>query len=462
MLLNSWQFFGFLGTVLVLHYALPLAARKYLLLVASYVFYMSWNAKYTVLLLALTAIDFAAGILIERLPVKRKRVALIGSLAVNLGLLGFFKYHDFFADILVALFGHQAQGFAASIILPLGISFHTFQSMSYVIDVYRGEQRAIRNPVDYALFISFFPQLMAGPIVRAHEFFSNLTAWRSPSSEEWRRGVLLLLLGLAKKAALADQFALVADQYFKEVTAQTGRWAAISGVFAFDMQIYLDFSGYTDMAIGMALMLGFRFPENFRQPYLAQSITEFWRRWHISLSNWLRDYLWFPLGGNRHGRFGTCRNLMITMLLGGLWHGAGWNFLIWGGWHGALLSAENALGVRAGRQRHPWLAPVRVLSTFLLVSVGWVLFRARTLNDATIVLRQMVFKGGGRSVCPPWLVCAAVMCAILAVLEQRYGWFDRVVKGPAWAYAVTAALLLFSVELLSLVDVTVPFVYFRF
>ena len=458
MLFCTWRFFAFLAAVLVLHYALPSAARKYLLLAASYFFYMSWNAKFALLLLALTAIDFTAGILLERLPPNRRRTALIGSLIANLGLLGFFKYYNFFAYNLVPLLGLQPQRFALEIILPLGISFHTFQSMSYVIDVYRGDQAAIRNPVDYALFISFFPQLTAGPIVRAREFFADLAGSRTPSSEEWRRGLLLLIFGLAKKVALADHFALVADNYFKDVSAHTGRWTALSGVFAFAMQIFFDFSGYTDMAIGMALLLGFHFPVNFRRPYLSQSVTEFWRRWHISFSNWLRDYLWFPLGGNRHGPLATYRNLMLTMLLGGLWHGASWNFIIWGSWHGALLSAEHAAGVRSERHSHPWLAPLRVLLTFILVSVGWVFFRARTLTDVT----QIVLKGGGLITCPRWLLWSAAGALLLAVLEERYSWFEGLVRGPAWAYASTVALLLFAAELLALNDTTVPFVYFQF
>ena len=460
MLFCTWEFFAFLGSVLVLHYTLPRAARKYLLVCASYFFYMSWNAKFALLLLSLTVIDFSAGILLDRLS-NRRRVALIGSLIANLGLLGFFKYYNFLADNLVLLFGLQPQRFALDIILPLGISFHTFQSMSYVIDVYRGDQPAIRNLADYALYISFFPQLTAGPIVRARGFFADLASWRAPSSEEWRRGGLLLILGLAKKVALADQFALVADNYFRDVGAHTGRWTAMSGVFAFSMQVFFDFSGYTDMAIGMALLLGFHFPENFRRPYLSQSVTEFWRRWHISFSNWLRDYLWFPLGSNRYGPAATYRNLMLIMLLGGLWHGASWNFVIWGGWHGGLLSAEYAAGVRPGRHHNPWLAPLRMLLTFVLVSAGWVFFRARTFTDVVKVFTQIVLKGGGLIICPPWLLWAAAGTLLLAVLEERYGWFDRVVRGPAWAYAATVALLLFMAEVLA-VDTKVPFIYFQF
>ena len=252
-----------------------------------------------------------------------------------------------------------------NIVLPLGISFHTFQSMSYVVDVYRGEQEAVRNPIDYALFICFFPQLVAGPIVRARNFFHDLHFWQPPSSDDVSRGLLLLALGLTKKMAFADQFAKVANDYFQNVSGNPGMLTAWSGVVAFGLQIYFDFSGYTDMAIGMAKLLGFHFPVNFRRPYLASSITDFWRRWHISLSTWLRDYLYIPLGGNRHGRWMTYRNLMLTMLLGGLWHGASWNFVIWGGYHGALLSIERILrGDRPVSERWNWLYPVKAVVTF--------------------------------------------------------------------------------------------------
>ena len=224
--------------------------------------------------------------------------------------------------------------------LPLGISFHTFQSMSYVVDVYRGQQKAVRNPIDYALFICFFPQLVAGPIVRARNFFRDLFDWQPPSAGDVSRGVFLMVLGLTKKMAFADQFAKVANSYFGNVAGNPGMVTAWTGVLAFGLQIYFDFSGYTDMAIGMAKLLGFHFPVNFRRPYLASSITDFWRRWHISLSTLAARLSLHSAGRKPAGRWKTYRNLMLTMLLGGLWHGASWNFVIWGGYHGALLSLE--------------------------------------------------------------------------------------------------------------------------
>ncbi len=316
MLFNTAQFFLFLAAVLILFYASPRAVRKYILLAASYFFYASWNLKFLALLLTLTAIDYSAGLALESVRPARRKFVLLLSLSANLGFLGFFKYYNFVASNIALLLRHPPRSFWLEIVLPLGISFHTFQSMSYIVDVYRGEQAAIRSPVDYALFICFFPQRREprGPVhlVRARDFFRDLLDWRAPSADDVARGVFLLILGLTKKMAFADQFAKVANSYFDPVglAANAGAIGAWSGVFAFSMQIYFDFSGYTDMAIGMAKLFGFHFPENFRRPYLASSITDFWRRWHISLSTWLRDYLYIPLGGNRHGKLATYRNLM--------------------------------------------------------------------------------------------------------------------------------------------------------
>jgi D-alanyl-lipoteichoic acid acyltransferase DltB (MBOAT superfamily) len=463
MLFNTAQFFVFLAVVLALFYGAPLAWRKPILLAASYFFYMSWNAKFVLLLLTLTAIDFTAGLLIARTkPGPRRKLFLIVSLSANLGFLGFFKYYNFLADNLARLWGLAPHVWALDIILPLGISFHTFQSMSYVVDVYRGEQVAIRSPLDYALFIAFFPQLVAGPIVRAREFFGDLYHWRRPTGDEVLRGALMVLFGLVKKMVLADQFAAVADSYFKNIGAHPGVLAAWSGVIAFAMQIYFDFSGYTDMAIGMALLLGFHFPVNFRRPYLSQSITEFWRRWHISLSRWLRDYLYIPLGGNRHGRLATYRNLMLTMLLGGLWHGASWNFAIWGGYHGTLLAVERALGVKGESSGWTWTYPFRAILTFALVSIGWVFFRAANLSDSLWVIGNLFHGPRGHTLLGPWYLRLIALALLLAVLEEKAEWFERVVRAPAWVYASAMAILLFAVELLGVTEVAVPFIYFQF
>jgi alginate O-acetyltransferase complex protein AlgI len=463
MLFNTVQFFLFLAVVLVLFYTAPRAWRKYILLAASYFFYASWNPKFIALLLTLTAIDYSAGIALERVRPGRKKLVLILSLSANLGFLGFFKYYNFLAANLGTLLGRPPRSFWLDIVLPLGISFHTFQSMSYVVDVYRGEQRAIRNPIDYALFICFFPQLVAGPIVRARDFFRDLLDWRPPGGEDVSRGLFLLTLGLTKKMAFADPFARVADNYFSHVAQYPGIPAAWSGVFAFGMQIYFDFSGYTDMAIGMAKLLGFHFPENFRRPYLASSITEFWRRWHISLSTWLRDYLYIPLGGNRHGALMTYRNLVLTMLLGGLWHGASWNFVIWGGYHGALLSLERLVrGERPVTQDRSWRYPGKALATFALVLIGWVFFRAKDLPESLAVLHQMFGAAHGKILLERWHVGLAAVALAMALAEEQWDWFERLMQAPAWAYAAAVSLLLFCIEIFGVVDVSIPFVYFQF
>ena len=357
----------------------------------------------------------------------------------------------------------RSHSFFLEIVLPLGISFHTFQSMSYVVDVYRGQQPAVRNPIDYALFISFFPQLVAGPIVRARNFFRDLWGWQPPSPDDVSRGVFLIALGLTKKMAFADQFAKVANGYFGAVAAHPGALAAWSGVFAFALQIYFDFSGYTDMAIGMAKLFGFHFPINFRRPYLAASMTDFWRRWHISLSSWLRDYLYIPLGGSRGGRWFTYRNLMLTMLLGGLWHGASWNFLIWGGYQGALLAIERALrGKRPPADDWDWTYPFRATLTFVLALVGWVFFRAADLPQSVQVLGQMFGSGGGRVLLEPWHFGLAALALILAIGEERWEWFERAIRAPMPVYAAALAAMLFCLEIFGVLDAAIPFIYFQF
>jgi alginate O-acetyltransferase complex protein AlgI len=465
MLFNTQQFFAFLAVVLILFYTAPRGFRKYILLAASYFFYMSFIPKFILLLLSLTAIDYTAARWIARTRSPRSRkTALIVSLSANLGLLGFFKYYNFFASNIALLLHRPQNVFALSIILPLGISFHTFQSMSYVIDVYRNEQEPITNPIDYALFISFFPQLVAGPIVRAREFFGDLYHWKRPSSDDILRGLLLMLLGLAKKMVMADQFAQIANGYFGDVSKHPGMVTAWSAAIAFGIQIYFDFSGYTDMAIGMAKLMGFHFPVNFRRPYLASSITDFWHRWHISLSRWLRDYLYIPLGGNRHGKLQTYRNLMLTMLLGGLWHGASWNFVVWGGYHGALLSIERMFRRKHAPEQSSWTAlyPLQAIGTFALVMIGWVFFRAATFGDSVYVIHQMLFVPRGHSLIPAWLAYLACITLLLALFEEKKDWFEKVALGPAWAYGAACAILLLSVELIGYTQAAVPFVYFQF
>ncbi len=330
---QSYEFWLFFAIVAAVFYAVPRSAGRWVLLFASYYFYARWNAWYVLFLWILTASDFLIAIGLEDVRGRTRRdprLLLAVGVAANLGFLATFKYANFASSTASALIGMHQNPWLVNLFVPIGISFHTFQSISYLVDVYRGKTPAVRKPLDYALYLAFFPQLLAGPIVRAGLFFGELFAWRPPGPDDVSYGLARAGFGLVKKMAVADQFASVANGYFDSVGAHPGAPAAWCAMFAFGMQIYFDFSGYSDIAIGCARLLGFVFPENFNMPYLATSVTSFWHRWHMTLSTWLRDYLYIPLGGSRHGRLATLRNLMITMLLGGLWHGAQWTFVAWG------------------------------------------------------------------------------------------------------------------------------------
>ncbi len=453
MLFQTPQFILFLLLVLILFHAVPFRLGRFVLLAASYAFYMMWNAKFVLLLLLLTVVDFCAALLMSGSVARKRRTWLIMGLSANLGFLGFFKYYNFFAASLASLTHVPEQSLLLQIVLPVGISFHTFQSISYLVDVYRGEQQPVRNFVDYALYIAFFPQLVAGPIVRARDFFHDLYHWRPPSAEVFSSGCFLILQGMVKKLVLADRFGAVAALYFGDVTAHPGALSAWSGAFAFAFQIYFDFSAYTDIAIGSAALFGFHFPANFRDPYFSTSVTEFWRRWHMSLSSWLRDYLYIPLGGNRHGSWATYRNIMITMLLGGLWHGASWKFVVWGGYQGVLLCVERLM---AGRVTMP--AFVRGLCTFALISVGWVFFRANSLHDATMAITQMVSRNAGA-----WLLGPADLLLLAsAVLAARWPMLERMAQAPSWTKLAVIVCGLVVIELFAAGEGTVPFIYFQF
>jgi alginate O-acetyltransferase complex protein AlgI len=463
MLFNTAPFFLFLAASLLLFYGIPERFRKYVLLIASYFFYACWNPRFVPLLLTLSAIDYTVGLGLGGVRPLWRKPLLIAGLGANLAFLGFFKYFNFLAGNAALAFGMPADAWRLDIILPLGISFHTLQSISYIVDVYRGEQKAIRNPVDYSLFICFFPQLVAGPIVRARVFFRDFYQWRAPDGEAVGQGLFLLLLGLVKKMAFADQFAKVVDGYFGNVSAEGGLLTAWSALFAFSMQVYFDFSGYTDMAIGMAKLFGFHFPENFRRPYLATSVSDFWRRWHISLSSWLKDYLYIPFGGNRHGRFNTYRNLMATMLLGGLWHGASWNFVMWGGLHGLMLSVERiARGNGPLKQVRGWQYVPRVLLTFTLVTITRVFFRSAGFAQSVQVIRQMFGGAPGRFLLEPWHLYLVGISLAFAWIEERHGATARLMKAPAWAYASAVFGMLVCLEVFGVVDASIPFVYFQF
>ena len=468
MLFNSLEFWIFFSLVLLFSRLLPRRPRNLFLLGASYLFYMWWDARFIVLIVASTLVDFLVGRSLHNARGRSRWWLLIASLAANLGLLGFFKYYNFLAGSLAGLLGISPRTLHLDIVLPVGISFYTFQSMSYTIDIYRGKLEPVKRLTDFALYVAFFPQLVAGPIVRAREFFPQLFQWRPPSHERTEKGISLILVGLVKKMVLADNFARISDLYFGDVAAHPGAWAAWSATFAFAMQIFFDFSGYTDIARGCGRLLGYEFPVNFRRPYLAGSITEFWRRWHISLSSWLRDYLYIPLGGNRRGSWTTYENLMVTMLLGGLWHGASWNFVLWGGYHGLLLAGERWVRDRfQGLSIPEWLrlglVPFRTAATFILVMVGWVFFRAASFQDSLAVLNSMFqWDSVGSVLLPAGLILAAVLTLFVALAEERRCLLANLHLAPVWTRVSTYAFLLIVLELFSVTSEEIPFVYFQF
>jgi D-alanyl-lipoteichoic acid acyltransferase DltB (MBOAT superfamily) len=398
MLFNSIEYFYFLLGVVTLYFAVPFRFRWALLLVASYAFYMSWNPVYVVLILTVTIVNFWAGLKLQRTrSSENRRWVLLVSLVVSLGLLFGFKYWGFFFENLHFLSADIAAWMfevGEGLLLPVGISFYTFQTLSYTIDVYRGQLRAESHFGRFALYVSFFPQLVAGPIERAGRLLPQFWEEFAFDWDRVSRGLQLILWGLFKKVVIADRLALYVDAVYGNVGHHDGSTYLLA-TYAFAFQIYCDFSGYTDMARGSAQILGFDLMENFRTPYFAKTIQEFWRRWHISLSTWLRDYLYIPLGGNRGGLRRTQINLALTMLLGGLWHGASWNFVIWGGLQGVFLSLSRATIPFRDQffQRVRFPSRLRKLIqmaiTFNLVCFCWIFFRAETLGDSAEIIARI-------------------------------------------------------------------------
>jgi alginate O-acetyltransferase complex protein AlgI len=397
MLFNSLDFIIFLAVVLLAVWAGGLRLRSWILLVASLVFYGWWEWRYLLLLLfnCLVAYGSALGIATATSPQRRKAWCAAG-VTICLGLLAFFKYRGFFLENVTALLASLGMASASgpvAIILPIGISFFTFQAVAYVVDVYRGITPASWNFRDFLLFKSFFPQLVAGPIERAHHLLPQIQHPRRATNAEIIEGLYLVLWGFCKKVVVADNLALKVNRIFDQSSFSTAD--VIIGALGFGFQIYADFSGYTDIARGVARWFGIRLSENFRFPYFATNPQDFWRRWHITLSTWLREYVYIPLGGNRHGRGRTSFNLFLTMLLGGLWHGAAWNFVLWGAYQGALLIAHRAWTEWRGERRHSHAS--RIASIFVMFAFtlyGWLLFRLGSFDQiasATAALGRLDF-----------------------------------------------------------------------
>ncbi|OYP37340.1 MBOAT family O-acyltransferase [Rhodopirellula sp. MGV] len=454
------EFFIFFAVVLVAVWQLRTRLqRNVLLLVASYYFYAYWDYRFCGLLLLSTIVDFVAGRQIELATSQQQRRRWLAlSLCVNLGSLGFFKYCNFFiesAQALLAPIGFDVS--TLEIVLPVGISFYTFQTLSYTIDIYRGKLRASDSLVDFALYVAFFPQLVAGPIVRAAELLPQLAVVPAWSSRRAYGGFQTVLRGLVKKVLIADRLGEFVDVVFAGPDLYSGAtvWLA---VIAYAGQIYYDFSGYSDIAIGLAKLLGYRFPKNFRHPYLALSPAQFWRRWHMTLSRWLRDYLYIPLGGNRMGERRTSLNLLATMTLGGLWHGAAWTFVLWGVWHGMVLCVE-----RSFASHTPWRVwrSIRWASTMGIVMFGWILFRCDSLKQVAEVLGQLAFLHTGILWLPPLaLVAMALMLAEYAVWMSRYRLMMRLPADRFYS-AVATTVMIWCLILYAPRGFT-PFVYFQF
>jgi alginate O-acetyltransferase complex protein AlgI len=419
---SSPRFLIFLVAVLiVLRPMFPLPAKKWILAFASSIFYAAWDYRYLALLLAVSVIDYYCAARIaksERIGVRR--FWLWASIISNLSILGYFKYAGFFISNMNGILAPWGRSLPyLHVLLPAGISFYTFKSMSYTIDVYRREIEPCKSQLDYTMFVTFFPELIAGPIVRASVFLPQMGRQIGANSERLRVGSSLFLLGLTKKLLIADRVAGIADPIFAAPQLYSGAtlWAA---VIAYTIQIYCDFSGYSDMAIGTAKMIGYDLPENFNMPYAATSITEFWRRWHMTLSAWLRDYLYIPLGGNRRGPLRTYVNLFITMLLGGLWHGASWNFVLWGGLHGTALGVHKAYRSRFPRFAMPsWIAQPL---TLVFVMLCWIPFRAPDFRSTIDILTGMLTLRHGAIWYPvilPAIVALVIAGHILGTMIAR-------------------------------------------
>jgi D-alanyl-lipoteichoic acid acyltransferase DltB (MBOAT superfamily) len=471
MLFNTFEFWGFFALCFGLYAALPHRAQNRMLLLASYVFYAAWDWRFCSLLALSTAVDYAVGLGLGASEDPRRRRRLVSlSLCVNLGVLGFFKYANFFEESLRALLGDLGAplpDFAFDVVLPVGISFYTFQTLSYTIDVYRRRLEPIHGLLDFGLFVAFFPPLVAGPIERAGNLLPQILERRELSWERLGSGSWLALWGLFKKVVIADNLAGVVDLVYAPGSSPTGAEVWIA-TYAFAFQIYCDFSGYTDIARGISRMMGFDLMLNFNLPYAATSPTDFWRRWHISLSTWLRDYLYIPLGGNRSGRWNTAHNLSITMLLGGLWHGAAWTFVIWGGYHGALLMAHRALrpalervrpGGAAGRAA--WRS-IRTLVTFHLVCLGWMIFRAESLGALTDLLAAFGdFRLGSVA---GWLLPFTFLVAPLLLMQAAEARSRNLEAVLRWPFAARVAVYFFVLTWIIVFgeEGGEPFIYFQF
>ncbi len=465
-----WLFLPFFALYTVL--CRRLSWRTLYLTLFSLFFYYKTGGFYFLLIIFMSLSDYAISLFLseERRP-KQRRWLVATSVIIDLGILSYFKYTGLLAEIFSGLFGGDLS--FGNIFLPIGISFFTFQSISYVVDVYRGSIEPAARWIDYLFYLSFFPQLVAGPIVRARDFLPQIKEPTLVTRDMVGRALFLILIGLFKKSVISDYISVnFVDRIFDAPLLYSGV-ENLMGVYGYALQIYCDFSGYSDMAIGIALLLGFRFPKNFDLPYRSATITEFWRRWHISLSSWLKDYLYIPLGGNRKGRRRTYINLMITMLLGGLWHGASLRFILWGGLHGAGLAIHKWMMSRrpsppTGAEMKPWQRAVGIFFTFHFVCFGWILFRADSLSTVGAILGQIV-GAFDLSILPQMVAGYPMVFALIAIgyllhslphsfSERAAG---RLAGSPLWVKAAIMVVVIWVVMQFRTGDIQ-PFIYFQF
>ena len=471
MLFNSLSFIVFLIIVLALYYApiLTWVSKKRMLLLSSYIFYGLWNPPLVILLWISTLVDWMAGKKLAIEENKRKRkLWLLLSMFVNLGFLGFFKYGNFLLENFTALLnaiGIEFQARPMDIILPMGISFYTFQTMSYTIDMYQKRTERARTFLDFALYVTFFPQLVAGPIVRAQDLISQFYEEKKATINQFLWGVFLLTIGLFQKVVLADTLlSNTADDVYGagKVLHSLDAW---TGTLAFSGQIFFDFAGYSTCAIGIALMLGIILPDNFRYPYASIGFSDLWRRWHISLSTWLRDSLYIPLGGNKHGIIRMYVALMVTMLLGGLWHGAAWTFVVWGALHGIYLVVERLLRSKIHIKINAFNGILLAFLTYTLVNFTWVFFRAREFSTAKNIIASMLFiNDGGEKIVPSFdIIKVFVLISLLFIchwIMRNTSMKDVSLKTPAWLLGVVWGIMLFLIAISQ--GSGEQFIYFQF
>ncbi len=473
MVFSSVTFlFLFLPAFLAIYYAVPKRWHSLVILLGSYIFYAWWRVDFVLLFAGVTLFNYIISkIIIRKQP--HCKLALGVGVAGNLLTLGYFKYFNFGADSMNALLSVTgADGFTAwNVILPIGISFYIFQAISYLIDVYRNDAKPADNFIDFAAFISLFPQLIAGPVLRYKDVADQFRE-RTHTRDKFTEGAIRFAIGFCKKVFIADTLAPIADNAFA-LSDPTFMDSAI-GILAYTAQLYFDFSGYSDMAIGLGLMMGFRFVENFNHPYISRSITEFWQRWHISLSSWLRDYLYIPLGGNRKGARRTYINLVLTMVLGGFWHGANLTFIIWGAWHGGIMAIERFI-TGGDKTKMPWPRLIALPLTFIFVILGWVLFRATDIYNALDMYGGLLGQNGlALSDTLSWSVTnlqiVTLICAYILIFTAPY--FMRtgakIIGERTWAYGLSPAkqfliAILFILGIAKLIAQSFsPFLYFQF